>query len=110
MGKELKQVARLIKFDELEFEFNKDNVAEISIHKNVDDTLFYHKGILISFSEIKLTIFKALDQLEYCLDISLNGVSVANLNIQSRIGIKLVPICVGTQVALIRIEELVSEF
>ncbi len=41
---------------------------------------------------------------------SLNGISVANLDIQSKIGIKLVPICVGTQVALIRIEELVSDF
>ncbi len=97
----------IIKFDTLEFE---DDISEITIYKNTDGTLFKHKGILINFSEIKLIVFKVLEQLEYCVDISLNGISVANLNIQSKIGIKLVPICVGTQVALIRIEELISDF
>lgn len=98
----------IIRFEELEFELDEKGVAEITIYKNTGNTLFYCKGILINFDEIRVVIFEVLGKLNYCLSISLKENSIATLEISSKIGIRLEPIFLGKDVEFIKCLELSS--
>lgn len=98
----------IIKFEELEFELDEEGISDIIIYKNTGNTLFYYKGMLIHFNEIRLVIFEVLEKLNYYLNISLNENSIATLEIDSRIGIKLEPVFSGKDVTFIKHSELLS--